>query len=118
MEDITQFFSLPLHVAAALHKMSICDFKRLYNSKGIKRWPYNKYKNQKKNMGGFEDFQININSAKKQKPIDANDAKETPVVSFNLDFEDFCKSLSSESQELFSLFETECLFNEQYLKSN
>jgi hypothetical protein len=114
MEDITQYFSLPLHVAAALHKMSISDFKRMYNEKGIKRWPYNKYKNQKKNMGGFEDFQIKKDFIIKQKPINP---PECPVVlrkelSLDLDLDVFC----TESPELFNLFDIDSLINGQYLQ--
>jgi hypothetical protein len=101
MEDITQYFSFPVHIAAALHKMSICDFKRMYNSIGIKRWPYHRNKNKKStSFAGFQDFQINTSLKQKSKTIE----KETLV----LDFEDFCESLKTDSIEQYlcdSLFE-------------
>jgi hypothetical protein len=106
VEQLSKFFCQPLHIAAALNKMSIADFKKFYNSHGIKRWPHNKHKNKSStsvNMKGFQDFQIIsipkylMNTpqpdveAPKSKPT-PEDEKQTP----DSEFEAFCKNLDYE----------------------
>jgi hypothetical protein len=58
LAQLTKFFCHPLQVAAVLNGMSICEFKKIYQKHGIKRWPYNKYKskNTLKTLNGFQDF--------------------------------------------------------------
>jgi hypothetical protein len=57
-EELSQYYNHPLHVAAALNNMSVTDFKKMYKSFGINRWPYNKYKNKYTSVGGFQDFHV------------------------------------------------------------
>jgi hypothetical protein len=59
MEQLSLYFCHPLHIAAALNKMSISDLKRIYQKHGIKRWPYNKFKSKSiPMMEGFQEFQL------------------------------------------------------------
>jgi hypothetical protein len=63
MEHLSLYFCHPLHIAAALNKMSISDLKRIYQKHGIKRWPYNKYKSKSiPMMEGFQEFQLTFDT--------------------------------------------------------
>jgi hypothetical protein len=63
MEHLSLYFCHPLHIAAALNKMSISDLKRIYQKHGIKRWPYNKYKSKSiPMMEGFQEFQLTFDA--------------------------------------------------------
>jgi hypothetical protein len=92
-ESIVKYYEHPLHIAAALNNMSVSDFKKLYKSFGIKRWPYNKYKNKYTSVGGFQDFQVNIvpqsspKPEKKKKIKKKKIEKETETIN-NFDFDD------------------------------
>jgi hypothetical protein len=107
MNELKDYFYYPLHIAAALHKMSISDFKRMYNEKGIKRWPYNKYKNQRRtSLGGFEEFKIHLET-----PIIKQTSSPTPTseeienCEKDQDFQKFCDSLYEKDNEFNYLFE-------------
>jgi hypothetical protein len=100
LEHLSQYFCHPLHVAAALNKLSISDFKRIYQAHGIHRWPYNKYRNKTpSSLSGFQDFQLNTPTpvVKQKKTI----LKQTPIAQkpeeskFNLEFEMFCNNLEN-----------------------
>jgi hypothetical protein len=118
VEQLSKFFCQPLHIAAALNKMSIADFKKYYNAHGIKRWPHNKHKNKSSssgNMKGFQDFQIvstpkylpkflphqeedcfqNTLTTPKQKHPALKEKIEDPPT--DSEFEAFCKNLDFES---------------------
>jgi hypothetical protein len=105
-KELKDFFYYPLHIAAALHKMSICDFKRMYNEKGIKRWPYNKYKNKRRtSMGGFEDFQIYLETPSIKQTSSPTSTEEIENREKVQEFQDFCHSLDEKDFEFNYLFE-------------
>jgi hypothetical protein len=110
IEHLSQYFCQPLHIAAALNKLSISDFKRIYQAHGIQRWPYNKFRNQKTStMSGFQNFQINAPApiVKQKKTIlkKTTVAPQKPVeFFFDEEFENFCKDLNNDSE--ISLFES------------
>jgi hypothetical protein len=100
IEEVARYYVHPLHVAAALNHMSICDFKKIYHSLGIKRWPYHKNKKEQVSVGGFLNFQMVIavsppkpKCSPKKKSGSTKNNNPKPVKSLDLEIDNIHENL-------------------------
>jgi hypothetical protein len=109
IEEVARYYVHPLHVAAALNHMSVCDFKKIYHSLGIKRWPYHNNKKEQVSVDGFLNFQmvIFVSPPKpKKKSGSTKNNNPKPVKSLDLEIDDIHENLEFDDaiNEIFGMY--------------
>jgi hypothetical protein len=102
VEKVVAYYKHPLHVAAALNRMSVCDFKKLYKALGIKRWPYHKTRKNQSNVGGFLDFKLLPSNGEPQitQKKNPNKKKDSKNVEKSLDLEIYSDCVNLEFDDV------------------